>query len=262
MWTGKIIGATIGLMLGGRIGAIVGFILGHFFDLEIQRQRSGRGAAPGGASIQDSFFGTTFEVMGHIAKADGRVSEEEIRAARAVMSDFRLSEPDVQRAISFFTRGKETGYPLDESLRRLRQQLGNRVDLCRMFVQIQLQASIAAGGLNASSRPVMRRVAQALGISDYELAHLEALLRMRQQQSEPRNADTPTRLAEAYQVLGVSAQASDAEVSKAYRRLMSQNHPDKLVARGLPESMMKAAEEKTRQILAAYDLIREARGMR
>ena len=60
----------------------------------------------------------------------------------------------------------------------------------------------------------------------------------------------------------MSRSASDAEITKAYRRLMNQNHPDKLVARGLPESMMKIAEEKTRQIRAAYEVLRDARGMK
>ncbi len=261
MWTGKIIGAILGLLVGGRIGALVGFVLGHFVDVEMARQRASATAA-GGLSIQENFFRSTFEVMGHIAKADGRVSEEEIRAARAVMSDFRLGEQDVQRAIEFFRRGKSPAYPLEDSLRRLQMQLGSRVDLCRMFVQIQLQAALAADDLNPASRKVMARVAQSLGLSQYELAHMEALLRMRRSTSEPRNTDAPGQLSDAYEVLGLSSSASDAEVSKAYRRLMSQNHPDKLVARGLPESMMKVAEQKTRQIRAAYDLIREQRGMR
>jgi DnaJ like chaperone protein len=77
---------------------------------------------------------------------------------------------------------------------------------------------------------------------------------------EPRPA--VDRVAVAYEVLGVTRSASDGEVTKAYRRLMNQNHPDKLVAKGLPESMMKVAEEKTRQIRAAYELLRDARGMR
>ena len=74
--------------------------------------------------------------------------------------------------------------------------------------------------------------------------------------------NTASSLDEAYQVLGVAKTASDAEVTKAYRRLMNQNHPDKLVAKGLPESMMKAAEEKTRSIRAAYETICAARGIK
>jgi DnaJ like chaperone protein len=90
---------------------------------------------------------------------------------------------------------------------------------------------------------------------------MEALLRMQQGSREPTAAKVD-RVAEAYEVLGVSRAATDGEVVKAYRRLMNQNHPDKLHAKGLPESMMKLAAEKTRQIRAAYDVLREARGMR
>jgi DnaJ like chaperone protein len=91
---------------------------------------------------------------------------------------------------------------------------------------------------------------------------MEALLRMQQASRRPQQSEQVDAVAAAYEVLGVSRTASDSEVTKAYRRLMNQNHPDKLVARGLPESMMKLAEEKTRQIRAAYELLRTARGMK
>ena len=72
-------------------------------------------------------------------------------------------------------------------------------------------------------------------------------------------ATARTSLKDAYRLLGVSDGASDAELKKAYRRLMSQHHPDKLVAKGLPEQMVKDATEKTQQIKAAYELIRKSR---
>jgi DnaJ like chaperone protein len=132
-----------------------------------------------------------------------------------------------------------------------------------MFVQIQLQTALWGGGLNNAVREVLARVCAALGVSAYDVVQMEALLRMQQQASyRPEGRAAVDRVAQAYEVLGVSRTASDAEVTKAYRRLMNQNHPDKLVAKGLPESMMKVAEEKTRQIRAAYELLREARGMK
>ena len=72
-------------------------------------------------------------------------------------------------------------------------------------------------------------------------------------------APSRDQVADAYRVLGVAADASDAELKKAYRRLMSQNHPDKLAAKGLPESMREMAEQKTREITAAYELIERTR---
>jgi DnaJ like chaperone protein len=101
-----------------------------------------------------------------------------------------------------------------------------------------------------------------LGISAMEFAALEAMLRMHAGRAGPGPSSGPPtdRLADAYQALGVRAEATDAEVRLAYRRLMSQNHPDKLVANGLPQSMIEAAHERTRQILEAYEVIRKHRG--
>jgi DnaJ like chaperone protein len=169
----------------------------------------------------------------------------------------------VQFAIELFTQGKSREFPLEQTLRRLHRVCRGRPDVCRMFVQIQLQAALWGGSLNSAGRQVMARIAASLGVSAYEVVQMEALLRMQQASyQQPQSRPKVDRVAQAYEVLGVQSTASDAEVTKAYRRLMNQNHPDKLVARGLPESMMKMAEEKTRQIRAAYEVLREARGMR
>jgi DnaJ like chaperone protein len=133
----------------------------------------------------------------------------------------------------------------------------------RMFVQIQLQAALWSGSFAPAARQVLARVAASLGVSPFDVVQMEALLRMQQSSRQPPEAGPRVdKIAQAYEVLGIGSDASDAEVTKAYRRLMNQNHPDKLVARGLPESMMKVAEEKTRQVRGAYEVLREARAMR
>ena len=267
VWQGKALGALIGVFTAGPVGALFGTFIGHLFDVQAESARgdeAGDDAAPepSPAQIQEAFFRATFQTMGHLAKADGRVSEDEIRAARAMMSEFRLGEREVQVAIDLFTQGKSRDLPLESLLRELRRSCRRRPDLCRMFVQIQLQTALWGGSLNPAGREVLARVCATLGVSAYEVVQMEALLRMQQAARRPEVRPTVDRVAEAYEVLGVSRSASDGEVTKAYRRLMNQNHPDKLVAKGLPESMMKVAEEKTRQIRAAYELLREARGMK
>ena len=255
MWYGKLIGAVLGLLITRSfIGAIIGAFMGHYFDVDKARGRQRRGAQ----AVQQVFFRSTFQIMGQVAKSDGRVSEQEIQAARAVMSQFRLSENDIRYAIEYFTQGKARDFPLHQALRELVNACGHRMDLRLMFVQIQLQAVMLGGGLNAANRVILKRCCIALGISDQQFAQMESMQR-HQGAASDRGA---TPLAEAYQVLGVASTASDGEVTKAYRRLMSQNHPDKLVAKGLPESMMRAAEEKTRSILAAYEAISAARGLK
>jgi DnaJ like chaperone protein len=203
--------------------------------------------------------------MGHVAKADGRVTVQEIDAARAVMRRFSLGEADVRLAIDYFTDGKRADFPLESVLAELRASTAGRGDLRRLFVQIQLEASMLGGGLNPPARAVFARMCVSLGISAAEFAALEAMLRMQAHGRGPGpqpSRDAPSRLADAYQVLGVRKDASDREVKLAYRRLMSQNHPDKLVANGLPESMIEAAHERTRSILEAYEAIRDSRGMK
>lgn len=259
MWYGKLIGALIGLIAGrGLAGAIIGAFIGHLFDVERSQRRTGGSAA----SVQQVFFRTTFRIMGHVAKADGRVSEQEIQAARMMMAQFRLSEADVRSAIELFTQGKAADFPVNDILHELARVAGNRMDLRLMFVQIQLQTALLGGGLNPASRSILRRCCDVLGISEYQFAQMESMLRMQGRAGDATQRSSASSLSEAYQILGVAGTASDAEVTKAYRRLMNQNHPDKLVAKGLPESMMKAAEEKTRSIRAAYEVICEARGIK
>ena len=122
-----------------------------------------------------------------------------------------------------------------------------------MFLQMQLAAVAADGEVHAEEHALLLRIARGLGLSEADVQRLEAALR--------GGGRGPSRddLAAAYATLGVQADASDSEVRQAYRRLMSENHPDKLAAKGLPESMRPVAEEKTRNITAAYDRIKTAR---
>jgi len=262
-WYGKLIGAVLGAIIGrGLLGAIIGFIIGHQFD-----RRAGAGHRAGSVPSRDLqvlFFRATFQVMGHVAKADGRVTEQEIDAARAAMRRFSLSEADVRHAIALFTEGKSPGFPLEDVLAELKAATAGRIDLRRLFVQIQLEAALQGGGLSPPARAVFARMCAALGISALEFAALEAMLRMHAQPGMGGGAarTAADRLSDAYQVLGVRPESSDSEVKLAYRRLMSENHPDKLVANGLPQSMIEAAHERTRNILEAYDVIRKHRGLK
>jgi DnaJ like chaperone protein len=265
-WYGKLIGAVLGAIIGrGLLGAIVGFVIGHQFDRKAAgTSRPARSGGVPSRDLQTLFFRATFQVMGRIAKADGRVTEQEIEAARATMRRFSLSDADVQRAINLFTEGKSPDFALEDTLEAFRDASAGRADLRRLFVQIQLEAALQAGGITAPARAVFARMCSTLGISAIEFAALEAMLRMRGAAGATGAAARPAadRLADACQVLGVRPDASDADVTLAYRRLMSQNHPDKLVANGLPLSMVEAAHERTRQILEAYEVIRKHRGMK
>ena len=258
-WTGKLLGAIFGYLAGGWIGAIVGLLLGHFFD----QARSKLGRAVGEASrVQQVFFRTTFSVMGYVAKADGRVSQAEIQAAETVMRHMDLSGEQRRAAIEYFSQGKQADFNLDSALAEFRQACGRQPLLSRMFLEIQLRAALADGRVDAAEHQAMVRIARALGLSEADVARLEAMLSGDFRQHAHAEAQSPDSLEHSYQVLGVNRTASNDEIKKAYRRLISQHHPDKLVSQGLPEQMLRMAKEKTQEISKAYDTIKQARGMR
>jgi DnaJ like chaperone protein len=268
---GIIFGALIGFLITQRVwGAIIGAVIGF---LLYESSRFGFGAAARGtdsAAIADEFFRTTFELMGHVAKSDGRVTEAEIDAARQLMQDLRLGPREIGVAIECFRNGKSASYDAEQAVERLREACGQRHDLLRAFMELQLRAALAGNGMSPPARAILLRVAERLGMSGLEFAYVEAALRARQRPRGPgagagagdRPAAGGGSLAEFYAELEIDPKITDQEVTKAYRRQMSRHHPDKLVANGLPESMAQVAKEKTQRIQEAYEGIRAARGMR
>jgi len=264
-WKGTIFGALVGLLLTRNVtGAVVGALIGMLFDQSVGMGLSFPGSRPA-ASVSEVFFRTTFEIMGHVAKSDGRVSEAEIGAARRLMQELRLAPHEIAAAIECFRAGKSPAYDAGLRIEQLREACGLRFDLLAAFIELQLRAALAGNGISPPSRRILMRAAERLGMSQLEFARMEAAVRARYagaQGGAPAGGRPPRPLAEAYAELEVSAAASDAEVTKAYRRQMSRHHPDKLVANGLPESMAEWAKEKTQRIQECYEAIRAARGMR
>ena len=258
--TALVIGGLIGLMSGGLFGLLLGGAIGVAISKGL-KNLVGNALNP-----QDAFFKATFSVMGKLAKADGRVSQEEIQYARDVMNRMGLSSERQKQAIELFTQGKDEHFDIADVLRPLSALIRYRVPLKLMFVEIQLQAAMADGQVSEAELAIIREVCALLHMSQAEMAALMARMQSQfsyQQHSyqshQFNSVSQATLLKEAYGVLGVSEDVSDAELKKAYRRLMSQHHPDKLVAKGLPEEMMQLAKEKTQEIQSAYDRIRQAR---
>jgi DnaJ like chaperone protein len=275
-WKGKFFGALIGFMLTRNVwGAVVGAIIGQLFDQTVRVRFAGSPyaqaaaqAAAGGApqaSVSEVFFRITFELMGHVAKSDGRVTEAEIDAARRLMQELRLGPNEIAAAIACFRTGKSADYDAAGGVEQLRAVCAMRHDLLRAFMELQLRAALAGNGMSPPARMILTRVAENLGMSGLEFAYMEAALRARAQGRAGQPGGRPSTakpLADSYAELEVDSGITDQEVTKAYRRQMSRHHPDKLVANGLPESMAQVAKEKTQRIQEAYEAIRAARGMR
>ncbi|MCI0506944.1 MAG: co-chaperone DjlA [Gammaproteobacteria bacterium] len=262
-WWGKILGGAFGFMLGGPLGAVLGAALGHGFDRGLsQAAQPFQSVKADKERIQQAFFAATFSVMGHIAKADGRVSEIEISMANQVMSQMLLDAEQREVARRLFDEGKQADFDLQGILKQFRQECHRRFHLIQMFLEIQIATLLADGVIHRNERNIIHEIARQLGVSERVIDQLISMVQGQQYYAHtdnPRKPVTERDLREAYAVLGLEQSASDEEVKKAYRRLMNQHHPDKLVSKGLPEEMTKLATAKTQEIKRAYEQIKRRR---
>ena len=271
-WFGKVIGGVLGFSLaGGPIGAIIGAVLGHQLDKKTEDYQERY--APGDQErVQAAFFTATFSVMGHIAKADGKVTQNEIRHAENVMQRMGLDQDARKFAIDLFQQGKASDFDLEAVLRQFKQECQRRRNLMQMFLEVQITMALADGTIHNHERAILHRVGKHLGFAGFMIDQLIKMVQAQQgfhrhsqghagghggtYQEAPRGPSVE----QAYQVLGVKSSDDEKTVKRAYRRLMSQHHPDKLVAKGLPEEMIKMATEKTQEIKSAYELIKKSKG--
>jgi len=254
-----LIGGVIGLLRGGITGAIFGLFVGHLVDRFL--------AGLGGVNrTRDAFFSAMFSTLGHINKADGRVTQAEIAAAEELMRRLQLSAEERQNAIRLFQQGKQADFDLDSTLREFARHSMMRHDLRVMFIELLLQAATADGTLIAAEEQILQRACMVLNIP----ANVYAAMRqahMGGAQAGPGGGYRPAprqsvSIDQDYAALGLKSDASAQDVKRAYRKLISQYHPDKLVSQGLPEEMMEISRNRVREINAAYDRIKAHKGIK
>lgn len=260
------VGAFLGLLFGGwkgfLLGGILGYVLGRVARVSVQNRLN---------SVRSQFLDATFAVMGALCKADGVVSRDEIRTVEAMFVRLHFSEAQKAAAKAAFNRGKAPDFDLDGEVTRFAASAAANPLLLQLFLQLQLAAVAADGRVQPAEREMLVRIARRLGLSELDIARLEALLRAAGEapyagegpfDGEAATAGRPPtadRLNDAYTALGVTPDATEAEIKRAYRKMISETHPDKLASQGLPQAMRELAEERAREINVAYELIKRAR---
>lgn len=250
------IGAFIGLLAGGLFGLLVGGAIGYLASNLLRR------TVIGGLQVaQTELLKSVFAVMGAICKSDSVVTRDEINAVEKIFDMLRLSDEQRRLAKRAFGEGKQPDFDLDAAVDRFAAISRGRAPLVQLFLQLQCMAVAADGRFHPAEHAMLVRVAGRLGLTEGDVAQLESLLRAATGSSAEGAPGRPPedRLADAYAALGVTPDTAPADIKRAYRKLISKNHPDKLAARGLPESMRAVAEERSREINAAYDLIKNSR---
>ncbi|MGB0378963.1 MAG: co-chaperone DjlA [Luminiphilus sp.] len=264
--TGKVMAGIIGYLALGPVGLLFGIAIGHAFDRGLWQAL--QAANPENlARVQKQFFATTFTLLGYVAKADGRVSEAEVAQAEALFRQLRLNPAQRQDAIQRFKQGAESGFDPRGTITAFAQSTGMRRQARSTLLMFLASMALADGRLDGEERGALHIIAKQLGLPipevDRLLVMLSAQSRFHGGSGYQANQRSPeTQLQDAYAALGLSESATDSDVKKTYRRLMSENHPDKLMAKGVPDEMLKLATERSQEISTAYEVIKDSRGMR
>ncbi|MGI9259704.1 MAG: co-chaperone DjlA [Gammaproteobacteria bacterium] len=249
------IGAFIGLIAGGWSGLVIGGLIGYGIGFALRLSFVG-----GLRVVQSQLLESVFAIMGAVCKADNVVSRDEINAVEQMFGMLNLHGEQRDQAKAAFNRGKQPDFDLDAAVDQFARISHRRRPLVQLFLQLQVMAIAADGRVDPAEHAMLVRIARRLGLSEADVSQLEALLRAGTAgPSDPGARPTQDKLADAYTALGVTPDTDAAGIKRAYRKLISQNHPDKLAARGLPESMRPVAEERSRELNSAYDLIKAAR---
>ncbi|TWI71248.1 DnaJ like chaperone protein [Desulfobotulus alkaliphilus] len=256
-WIGKLVGGTLGFAIGGPLGAILGAAFGHGFDKRDDAYLAGKGGRPGYGyrRIEASddtrhmtFFVAAFSMLAKLTKADGRVSEVEIRTIEEIMEkDLRLNADSRKIAIQIFRTAVQSPESFDSFAAQFADAFRNQRQILELMADILMRVAVSDGKLASEEERMIRSAVQIfrLPASFYE-------------QLRSRYMKTGKG---AYDVLDLDPSATDDEVKKQYRRLVREYHPDAIASKGLPEEFTELAEEKFRAIQEAYETIKKSRGM-
>ncbi|PCJ22854.1 MAG: co-chaperone DjlA [SAR86 cluster bacterium] len=207
---------------------------------------------PCGGRTELAFTMAMFMVMGRLAKMDGRVTEDEIQYANGIMKLMGLNSESRTQAIGFYEYGKHPGAEIFNSVGMMVKAIDQRSALAKLFMQIQCRAACLKGELRLKDKMLLRDVAEKLG---YNKAEFQSMCSEEKVQSPAKPIKARSFLQNAYRVLQLEPSVADGEIRRAYLRMMSRNHPDKLASNNLSEESLRQAQEDSMAIRSAYETV-------
>lgn len=247
---GKIIGGTLGFALGGPLGAMVGAAAGHFVD----RGRKTAETLVGGRihcpreRLQYAFTVAVIALAAKLAKADGQVTRDEVATLKRI---FRIPDDATAQIGAIFNEARKDASGFEPYARQIALLFRNDKAVLEELLAALLMIAHSDGVYHPKERAYISEVAKIFGFSEDDLRRIEGIFIHGATASET----------DPYEVLGVAKNASDEAVKKAYRNLLRENHPDRLIAQGLPEEFIEIANKKMAGINVAYDRIKAERNL-
>jgi DnaJ like chaperone protein len=239
---GKVIGGVAGFALGGPLGALIGAYAGHKMD----QARSGDGATLGAdtQTKQVAFTMAVIVLSAKMAKADGVVTREEVEAFKRV---FHIPPNEMKTVGKLFDEARKDAGGFEPYAEQIAQLFAREPAVLEELLGGLFHIAQADGEVHPAELDFLAKVARIFGFSERDFERLQA------------SYDTPEK-SNPYEIIGVSRDDDEAAVKKAYRKLIHENHPDKLIAQGLPQEFIDLANEKMAAINSAYDTIKKQRG--
>lgn len=255
----KLIGAITGYYFFGFFGALLGLFIGSFID---RMMAYGAGAINPlqNALRQTVFLETVFISMGKLAKADGHVSQYDIDHVEQFMQKLNMTALHREQAIRLFKQGADPAFDILPTYQRFISVCGHTRNLKEVLLAYLIVMALADGNFHPAEEALLTEIAGHLGYGPAEFKQMVQMV-LNQTRFAGGKANAATALDDAYKALGVTKDSSDAEIKRAYRKLMSQYHPDKLMGQGVPEDMIAMATEQAKEIQLARDLIKKSRNI-
>jgi DnaJ like chaperone protein len=250
---GKIIGGVGGFVIGGPLGAVLGAAAGHAYDRMREEGQAVYGPEEGvknGLSFdqandparQMAFTVAVIALGAKMAKSDGVVSREEVSAFKRA---FNIPPEDMDSVGRMFDEAKRSPDGYDAYARQIAQMFADTPQVLEELLGALFVIAQADGRIHPNEVAFLHRVADIFGLPHTDFDRIKATYASGE--------------ADPYQVLGVTPDTNDAAIRSAYLKLVRENHPDTLVAQGMPPDFVELATKKMTTINNAYEAITKAR---
>ena len=243
---GKVIGGVAGFALGGPLGAIMGTVAGHAYD---KMKAGDAGRIDDNVNRQVAFTTAVIVLSAKMAKADGRVTRAEVDAFKEL---FHIPPDEMKKVGWLFDEAKKDAQGFEPYAEQISMMFAHEPAVMEELLGGLFHIARADHAIHPKELEFLRKTALIFGFSEIQFERLKAI-----HMGPIGGADGVN----SYQVLGLSREASDDEIKKTYRVLIRENHPDTLIAQGMPQEFVDLANETMAAINAAHDRIRRQRGM-